>query len=32
VRRAQSGLVRYYAALVVLGLMATTLYFLISSS
>jgi NADH-quinone oxidoreductase subunit L len=32
VRRTQTGLLRYYAALVVLGVTGTALYFLISSS
>ncbi len=32
VRRAQTGILRYYAAAVVLGLSAVVLYFLISST
>jgi hypothetical protein len=32
VRRAQTGFLRYYAALIVLGLSAVILYFLISAA
>jgi hypothetical protein len=32
VRRAQTGFVRYYAAVVIVGLSAMALYFLISAS